>query len=119
MFATKYVYVEYDNFEIDQVINNVNTMLRDKMNREVRKEEVVQKLSNSSIGLMKALSDVVWRENQKKFTDIISKVELAHRLIEPRTIEIRKERDFDGWKPVLPIEQQLNKIFSLVPRFIG
>lgn len=110
---------ESDNFEIGQVINTVNTMLKEKNQKEIKTEDVIPKLSNPSIGLMKAISDVVWNVNESKFSDLVSKVDLAKKLIEPRITEIRTERDNKGWKPILPIEQQLYKIFDIVPRVIG
>jgi len=110
---------ESDNFETDQVINTVNTILADKDYKEIRREEVSKKLSNSHVGLMKAIFDVVWDENETKLSDVVSKVELAKKLIEPRITEIRAERYGKGWKPVLPIEQQLNRIFNIIPRVIG
>jgi hypothetical protein len=110
---------ESDNFEIDKVIDTVNMILKEKDQKEIRKEDVIQKLSNPSIGLMKAISDVVWNVNESKFSDLVSKVDLAKKLIEPRIAEIRTERDNKGWKPILPIEQQLYKIFDIIPRVIG
>ena len=110
---------ESDNFEIGQVIYTLNTMLREKNQKEIKKEEVIQKLSNPSIGLMKAISDVIWNMNETNFGDLFSKVVLAKKLIEPRIAEIRRERDNDGWKPILPIEQQLYKIFDMIPRVSG
>ena len=110
---------ESDNFEIGRVIDTVNTMLKEKNQKEIKKEEVIQKLSNPSIGLMKAVSDVVWDVNESKLSDLVSKVDLAKKLIEPRIAEIRIERDNKAWKPILPIEQQLYKIFDIIPRVIG
>jgi hypothetical protein len=46
-----------------------------------------------------------------KLEEVISKRDLARILIEPRTAEIKKERNNDGWKPVLPIEKELKKVF--------
>ena len=82
---------ESDNFNIDQVINTVNTMLREKNQKEIRKEDVIQKLSVQSIGIMKAISDVVWNMNEIKFGDLVSKVNLAKKLIEPILADINEK----------------------------
>src|SRR5215207_970046 len=110
---------ESDNFEVGQVLDIVNIILKEKNQKEIRKEDVIQKLSNPTIGLMKAVADVIWNVDQCKFSDLVSKVDLAKKLIEPRIAEIRRERDNEGWKPILPIEQQLYKIFDIIPRVIG
>jgi len=110
---------ESDNFEVGQVLDIVNIILKEKNQKEIRKEDVIQKLSNPTIGLMKAVADVIWNVDQCKFSNLVSKVDLAKKLIEPRIAEIRRERDNEGWKPILPIEQQLYKIFDIIPRVIG
>jgi hypothetical protein len=110
---------ESDNFELGQVLDVVNTILKEKNQKVIRKEDVIQKMSNPTVGLMKAVSDVVWNVNQYMFGDLVSKVDLAKKLIESRLAEIRRERDNEGWKPILPTEHLLYKIFDIIPRVIG
>jgi hypothetical protein len=110
---------ESDNFDTGLMINTINKILKEKGQKEVKQEEVNTRLSNSSTGLMKIISDAIWEENKIRFSDVVSKVELAKKLIDSRIIEIRTERHSGGWKPVLPIEQLLYKIFRTVPKVIG
>jgi hypothetical protein len=52
-----------------------------------------------------------------QFDDVISKKILAQNLIADRINDIEKERNSsEGWKPKLPIEIILNKIFQTIPK---
>ena len=74
------------------LVNNVNDILKNKKQEEIDPEKVHQKPSKSSVGLMKAISDIVWKEDGKKFTNLVSKRELSERLIHSRITDIRIER---------------------------
>ncbi len=67
---------------------------------------------------MKIANDIFWRENGVKLHEAISKKDLASKLISKRIIEIANERiSEEGWKPKLPIEKVLKRIFCRIPRF--
>ena len=110
---------ELDNFTIDKIIERINSVLEQKFLERIEKDEVVKKISSSSKKSIKIISDLINQKNGVKLEDVISKKDLAQILIEFRNTQIKRERYGDGWKPLLPIEKILYKIFVMIPRVIG
>jgi hypothetical protein len=107
---------EYDNFGIDTLVNNLNANLVTKGYRVVSTSDIKQLLKKSNKVLMNVVSNAVFRENGVKLDDILSKSELAKKLIAARVLEIEEERfEGNGWNPKLPIEKVLNEIFHKIP----
>lgn len=111
---------ESDNFTVDQIVNVVNTVLEQKNLGKIEKGQVGDRMNISNVGVTKAISDLIWDDKGMKLEDVISKAELARTIIEPRISEIKTERDNGNeWKPLLPIEKELRRIFEMIPRIIG
>jgi hypothetical protein len=107
---------EYDNFGTDAMVREVNIILKSKGFPPISGEKVSNTLRTSNKVLMSAISAIFYEENGIKLNEILSKKELAKKLITNRSSEIEKERfDGDGWKPKLPIERVLNEIFHKFP----
>jgi hypothetical protein len=107
---------EYDNFGIRPVVDTVNRILSIKGYNPISLSEVEFELSKSKV-LMKVIKNIFERETKKGLEDVISKKHLAEELIGERLKGIEKERNSEeGWKPNLPIEIVLNRIFSKIPR---
>jgi hypothetical protein len=107
---------EYDNFGLNNVINNMNDILKSKGYKPISQKVTSNLLNTSNKVLMNIISGIVYKENGVKLKDILSKRELAERLIRERSMEIEKERfEGDGWNPKLPIENVLNEIFHKFP----
>jgi hypothetical protein len=109
---------EYDNFGSGPVIEKVNQILKSKGFNLVSLKEVEDRMDTKGEVLMKALSSVFGKHNNSmKFDKIISKKELARKLIAPRIAEIQKEFYVNGnWERKLPIEQTIDKLFQKFPR---
>jgi hypothetical protein len=110
---------EYDNFGSNSVVDTVNQELKSKGLNPIPLKEVEDKMNNMKKGvLMKALSDIIWKYNEgTKPEDVISKKELARRLIAPWIEEIQKEFYTNGkWERKLPIEKIIDKLFQKFPR---
>jgi hypothetical protein len=107
---------EYDNFGIRPVVDTVNRILSIKGYNPISLSEVEFELSKGKV-LMKVIKNIFERETKKGLEDVISKKHLAEELIGERLKGIEKERNSEeGWKPNLPIEIVLNRIFSKIPR---
>lgn len=108
---------EYDNFGVRPVVDTVNRILSIKGYNPISLSEVEFELSNGKV-LMKVIKNIFGRETKKGLEDVISKKHLAEELIGERLKGIEKERNNEeGWKPNLPIEIILNRIFSKIPRW--
>lgn len=107
---------EYDNFGVQAVVDSVNEILSAKGYNQIPLSEVELEVSKDKV-LMKVIRNVFGREIKKGLEDIISKKQLAEQLASERLKEIEKERNSEeGWKPKLPIEKVLQKIFYKIPR---
>jgi hypothetical protein len=108
---------EYDNFGTTAVIEKVNQILQSKGLKTVTIDMVENRMAKGPDVLMKALDNVVGQiNNRKKLDDIISKRKLAEDLIAPRILEIEQEYAKNQWKPKLPIEETIEKLFKKYPK---
>jgi len=107
---------EFDNFGTDKILTEVNNILMAKGIQQISNSQVSEALEKSGKSLMSIISSILNQQSGIKLYDVISKPELAHRLITSRAAEIARERfEADGWKPKLPIEVILNQIFQKFP----
>lgn len=106
---------EHDNFGIDQVLNEINKELKSHNLKEIKRHQVLKR-SKDSVALMKAIEIVCGELNRIDLYRLIPKKILAQRIIKDRILEIQKEKmSPHGWKPKLPIEKVLHRIFRTIP----
>lgn len=106
---------ECDNFGVQSVVKAVNELLKAKMCKEVEIVKIEERMKKPGTMLMNAMSKEIQESTGQKFSDLVSKPDLADKLMQERLEEIRKERNSDGWKPKLPIEKTLQQIFRMIP----
>jgi hypothetical protein len=108
---------EYDNFGVDTVVNYVNSVLKYKGLKQIEKNEVEKELSSTNNALMNRINNIIIpKENKRKYE--IAKKSMCKDLIANRIkeIEIETERKSGkNWKPSLPIEYILKKVFEISP----
>jgi hypothetical protein len=106
---------EQDNFGLSKVLDAVNQRLQDLEMLTLLYDDIEKEMHEGKL-LMRAIDAVCNSKLYRKLEDIISKTELATRLMAERIEEIRKEFDDGGWKPKLPIEQVLDKVIGRLER---
>ena len=68
--------------------------------------------------LFEAIKSLVYKHQQFELTKLVTKPGLAIQIMKPRFKQITKEYYGGGWKPVYPIEEELQKILRKVPKYI-
>jgi hypothetical protein len=107
---------EFDNFGVEKILVELNIILKSKDIQPLSNAQVSETLENSNRTPMNVVSSTLNQRSGVKLDEIISKKELAQKLISSRSIDIASERfEGEGWKPKLPIEVVLNKIFRKMP----
>jgi len=113
---------ETENFGMDAVLEKVNEILEKKGYTRVNKSEVENRMNSTDEALIRAVENTASRTNLEKLdggkvSDIISKPYLAKQLIANRLREMQIKDDPD-WNAKLPIEIELKKAFTLIPRYL-
>ena len=107
---------EEDNFGIDAVVKKTNSILAKKSKNPITIQEVRKEMKKKA--LYEAISSVVYKKYHIKLNNLISKPNLAMSILKTRFKKIREEYYGNGWKPVYPIEKELQKILRQVPKYI-
>jgi hypothetical protein len=105
---------EYDNFGLCAITDYVNSMLKQKGLNQISKDEVEKEITTTDNVLTTIINNLISKENRKKFK--LSKVSMCQDLVADRIKEITSARESgNNWKPQLPIEHVLKKIFEIFP----
>lgn len=108
---------EVDNFGIDIVIEKINSVLIKNGNNSITTDEVKKEMKQKA--LFNAISSVVYKNQRIELAKLITKPELAMRILDPRIKNIRKEYYDNEWVPVYPIEKELKRILRTIPKYLG
>ena len=108
---------EVDNFGIDIVIEKINSVLIKNGNNSITTDEVKKEMKQKA--LFNAISSVVYKNQRIELTKLITKPELAMRILDPRIKNIRKEYYDNEWVPVYLIEKELKRILRTIPEYLG
>lgn len=105
---------EEDNFGRELVLRIVNERLTSYGFDEIESGRLNEEMKpGGRKKLMKALSDLFYRETRMKFDRYISKKEIARNLSLKRAAEIRNEMSEDTYEPKWEIEKELIKICEI------
>ena len=106
---------EEDNFGVEKVVKTINSILRKKGKNPISLDEVKKVMLQKA--LFEAIKSLVKKYQEFDLTTIITKPELALQIMKPRFEQIKKEYYGNGWKPIYPIEKELQKILGKIPYY--
>ena len=99
------------------MIEKINSVLIKNGNNSITTDEVKKEMKQKA--LFNAISSVVYKNQRIELTKLITKPELAMRILDPRIKNIRKEYYDNEWVPVYPIEKELKRILRTIPEYLG
>jgi len=110
---------EYDNFGLSNVLSIINSELENHhIELFLREDEILEAMNKEKIVMMLAIEKKIKHDTGWEFRDIISKTEICKRLIEPRLAQIKLETSERKYTPKLPLEEVLQNILKLMPKWI-
>lgn len=106
---------ELDNFGVELILKTFNKILPKMIKGGIiTNEEIEKELKNKE--WFEAINSAIYKKYKLK--QIISKPDLAMKILKPRIKQIEIEYNAGEWKPVYPIEQVLKPILRRVPKYI-
>jgi hypothetical protein len=106
---------ELDNFGLDLILKTYNKILTRNNKGGITREEIEKEMKKKP--WFEAINSVIYKKYQIK--QIISKPDLAIKILKSRIKQIENEYNTGEWKPVYPIEQILKPILRRVPKYIN